>query len=175
MTTQVMNYLLENCPMFAGFSRPELEELVGLVETKHYKPGQTIIEEGQQFQFIWILVEGKCQVVKARPAGGEQELSVLDAGGVFGEMSFFNPAPHSASVRAVTGVEVFRLARDKYDMLLRVGSLAAYKLALNTVAVLSDRLRRMDEWACNRVETGVAAHHEEWREFQSKLYSGWQF
>ena len=98
---------------------------------------------------------------------------MLDAGGVFGEMSFFNPAPHSASVRAVTGVEVFRLARDKYDMLLRVGSLAAYKLALNTVAVLSDRLRRMDEWACNRVETGEATHHEARREFQSKLPSGW--
>ena len=175
MTAQVMDRLLDNCPMFRGFTRPELEEIVGLVETKQYTPGQTIIEEGQQFQFIWILMQGKCQVVKNRPAGGEQELSVLDPGGVFGEMSFFNPAPHSATVRATTDVEVFRLSRDKYDMLLRVGSLAAYKLALNTVGVLSDRLRRMDEWACNRVETGVAAHHEEWLDFQSKLYSGWQF
>lgn len=176
MPASVTDHALANCPLFRGFSVAERQELLGLVELKTYAPGETILHEGQSFQFIWVLIKGRCQVVKSRKDGGEHELSVLDQCGVFGEMSFFCPAPHSASVRALTDVEVGRLSREKYDMLLRIGSIAAYKLAFNTVGVLTERLRAMDDWACNRADQQESAeHHEEWRDFQSKLYSGWQF
>ena len=83
---------------------------------------------------------------------------------------------HSASVRALSEVEVVRLPREKYDLLLRGGSLAAYKLAFNTMGVLVERLRRMDDWIADRMERNNAPeHHEEWMDFQSKLYTGWTF
>jgi CRP-like cAMP-binding protein len=91
-------------------------------------------------------------------------------------MSFFNPAPHSASVRALSQVDVMQLPRDKYDHLMRSGSLAAYKLAFNTMGVLIERLRRMDDWIAERLErNNAAAHKEDWMDFQSKLYTGWTF
>ena len=61
-------------------------------------------------------------------------------------MSFFSPAPHSASVRAVTPLRVLRIERSKYDDLVKEACPGAYKLACNVVACLADRLRRMDEW-----------------------------
>ena len=69
-----------------------------------------------------------------------------------------------------------RITRDKYELLLRDGSLAAYKLAFNTMGVLIERLRRMDESIAERLErNNAAAHKEEWMDFQSKLYTGWTF
>jgi CRP/FNR family transcriptional regulator, cyclic AMP receptor protein len=168
--------LLARCPLFRGMSPPGRLELLGLFETRRYAPAETIIVEGESFQWIWILVSGNCQVFKKSEAGHEQELARLEPCDVFGEMSFFQPAPHSASVRALTEVEVMRLSRDKYDMLLRIGSLAAYKLAFNSIPVLIERLRKMDEWVCRRFEKEIAPQQrEEWADFQSKLYSGWQF
>ena len=176
MPARELERLLENCPLFRGFSVAEKQEVLGLAETRSYSQGEVILNEGQSFQFLWLVLKGRCQVVKSLKDGGDHELSILEPCSVFGEMSFFSPAPHSASVRALTEVEVGRLPRERYDMLLRIGSIAAYKLAFNMVGVLADRLRTMDDWACTRADLPNGAdHREEWREFQSKLYSGWQF
>ncbi len=176
MATRDLDQNLASCPLFRSFSSSERLEILGLLELQTFKPGETIIHESQSLQFIWFLVSGQCQVIKIRDGGGEHELSVLETGGVFGEMSFFQPAPHSASVRAVGAVEVGRLPREKYDMLLRIGSLAAYKLAFNTVGVLSERLRKMDSMICDLLhKTNPPQQHAEWRDFQAKLYSGWDF
>lgn len=167
---------LLQCPLFRGMTPVEREEIIGLLEPQSFEPGQPILAEGPTLQCLWILLKGTVRVVKGRTNGQPQELSTLEPVSVFGEMSFFAPAPHSASVQAVTAVEVCRLSRERYDMLLKVGSLSAYKLAYNSVSVLSERLRRMDELAGSLSE-GLPAttHREELREFQSKLYSGWQF
>ena len=176
MSSATIDFALQQCPLFHGVSAAEREEIHGLFEHRRYQPGDVILKEGESVQLISILLKGRCQVVKSRKSGGEQELSVLEPCGVFGEMSFFHPAPHSASVRALTDVEVSGLSRERFDMLLRVGSIAAYKLAFNTVGVLADRLRKMDEWTCNLIESGNgASHRQEWHDFQSKLYSGWKF
>ncbi len=176
MPAALSDNTLAKCTLFRGMNAAERQELQGLLDGKVYPPGAMILEEGESFQHICIVLNGRCQVVKKAKSGEEKELWVLEPGGVFGEMSFFNPAPHSASVRALSQVDVMRLPRDKYDHLLRGGSLAAYKLAFNTMGVLIERLRRMDDWIAERFERNNApAHKEEWMDFQSKLYTGWTF
>ena len=81
---------------------PERHELIAMLENKSYTPGEMIQAEGESFQHIWIVLKGRCQVVKKTKLGEDKELTVLEPCGVFGEMSFFNPGPHSASVRALT-------------------------------------------------------------------------
>jgi CRP-like cAMP-binding protein len=176
MATGVSDAALARHPLFRGMSPAERQELLGMLEWKTYGPDEMIQTEGESFQYLWIVLQGKCRIAKKLKSGDERELSVLDSGGVFGEMSFFNPAPHSASVRALTEVELARLSREKYDILVRIGSSAAHKLAFNTIAVLIERVRRMDEWIAERLDgTSVAEHREEWKDFQSKLYTGWTF
>ncbi len=176
MLTEVSDTTFAQCPLFKGMSTSERQELVSALEGKSYRAGDMILAEGETFQYVWIVVKGRCQVVKRAKEGVEKELWILEPCGVFGEMSFFNPGPHSASVRALSEVDVVRLPRPKYDQLLQNGSLAAYKLAFNTMGVLIERLRRMDDWIAQRMERNNAPeHHEEWKEFQSKLYTGWTF
>lgn len=175
MAQSLSDATMAKCPLFRGMTPPEREELAGLLDASAYAPGDLILAEGDSIQRMWILLSGEVRVTKKSTSGAEQELSMLEPFGVFGEMSFFHPAPHSASVRAVTPVETACLSRARYDMLLRVGSFAAYKLAFNTMSVLIERLRRMDGWVAERMEASSNHHREEWSDFQSKLYTGWQF
>ena len=167
---------LSKCSLFRGMSPGERQELLAMLEPKSYPPGSSIFAEGESVQFIWIVLRGRCRVFKKAAAGEEAELGIIEPYGIFGEMSFFNPAPHSASIRALSEVEVVRLPRDKYDLLLHNGSLAAYKVAFNTMGVLIERIRRMDDTFTDRLQRNNAPEHrDEWREFQSKLYTGWSF
>jgi len=157
-------------------STEERQQVWEFVELEKYPANEIIIREGRSTQCLWIITKGRCQVFKNTRYGGEQELAVLDEYKVFGEMSFLNPAPHSATVRALTDVEVVRLNRDRYDRLLEIAPMAALKLAFNMVGVLAERLRTMDEWTCELVEKSDSGkHRDEWRDFRAKLYSEWQF
>ena len=176
MMEAVSDKILAKCPLFRGMTPAERQELAGLLDSGTYAPGDVILTEGDCVQRMWILLSGQCRVTKKTTTGAEHELSVLEPFGTFGEMSFFQPAPHSATVRALTPVETVCLSRARYDMLLRVGSFAAYKLAFNTMGTLIERLRKMDEWVASRIEqSNNGAHREEWADFHSKLYTGWQF
>ena len=167
---------LAKCSLFRGMSAPERQELLALLEPKSYSPGSSIFAEGESIQYIWIVLRGRCQVMKKAQSGEEAELGVIEPYGIFGDMSFFHPAPHSASIRALSEVEVVRLPRDKYDQLLRNGSLAAYKLAFNAIGVLIERIRHMDDCMADRLQRNNAPEHrDEWKEFQAKLYTGWSF
>jgi hypothetical protein len=47
---------------------------------------------------------------------------------------------------------------------------------VSVLAVMAQRIRRMDDWICNFVERPEAAdHREEWHDFRAKLYADWQF
>ncbi|MBS0262270.1 MAG: cyclic nucleotide-binding domain-containing protein [Planctomycetes bacterium] len=159
-----------------GMSTGELQELLGMFEVTTYLPAEWIQIEGESSLRLCVVLKGRCRITKKTKSGQEQELSVLEPHGIFGEMSFFNPAPHSASVQALTEVELAGIRRDRFDILTRVGSTAAQKLAFNMLAVLIERLRAMDAWIADRIEHSQAhQHQEEWLDFQRKLYTGWTF
>ena len=168
--------IIARSPLLKQMTSKERERFFSLIERNTYPKGETILREGRSIQMLWIIVDGQCEVLKETRNGGDQQLAVLEPGAIFGEMSFFDAAPHSASVRALTDVEVLRLSRQKFDELQKMCPEAAYRIALATAEILAARLRKMDEWICELVERPDGAHHrEEWREFRAKLYSDWKF
>ncbi|MBW3543122.1 MAG: cyclic nucleotide-binding domain-containing protein [Planctomycetes bacterium] len=175
MTTHAES-VLADCPLFTGLESAERDEILAAMERETHAAGELILREGRSIQILWIITRGRCEVLKSMTSGGHQQLAVLEPGAVFGEMSFFHPAPHSASIRTLTEVEVLRLSREKYDQLACDGSIVGYRMASNAGRVLAERLRRMDEWVCEMVaRPGGETHRDEWREFQKKLYTEWQF
>lgn len=165
------------CPLFWELDQAEFEEVRRRLIAETYPKNEVILREGKSFQVLWIIARGECEVFKMVRPDVEQRLTVLDAGSVFGEVSFFQPAPHSASIRALTEVEVMRLPREQFSELEVVSPTAVKKMLTNTVRVLAERLRRMDTWTCELFERpdGPEHHRKEWRDFRSKLYTDWHF
>jgi len=165
-----------SCPIFQGFTVDEYEQVLALLEQEAYAKGDVIIDEGKSKQDLWIVVKGSCEVVKMNKSKVQKQLATLETGAVFGEMSFFQMAPHSATVRALTAVKVMRLTREKFEQLQAGCPTAANKIAVSVLAVMAQRIRSMDEWICSFVERPEAAgHREEWHDFRAKLYADWQF
>lgn len=167
---------LTRFPIFSDFSQSEREQIKPLLDCCAFPKGEVILREGNSTQFLWIVAGGQCEVFKTNGNGAEQQLALLEPGAVFGEMSFFEPAPHSASVRTVSDCEVMRISPDKFDLLQKQCPEAAYKLARRIISVLAQRLRKMDVWTADLVDRPeTARQREEWLEFRAKLYSDWQF
>lgn len=168
---------LRNCSIFQDLTAAERRQVLELSQFETFDKGEVILREGRSIQILWVVLRGQCEVVKSTRSGGEQSLAQLEPMAVFGEMSFFNPAPHSASIRAMVDVETMLMTREAYDTLMSSAPAAAYKIAFSTMKVLAERLRKMDEWTCGLVEGSGASseHRQEWHEFRSKLYSDWQF
>lgn len=169
---------LGQTPAFRNFNESECRQMIEIAQEKTFAPGAKVIEQGKTSQSLWILLEGKCEVVKDSQRDGAVPLAELEPFSLFGEMSFFSPAPHSANVIARTPVKLLSIARAAYDDLIRDGVQAAYKLAYNIVESVANRLRRMDEWIAELSSGGEKRaegeeKQPEWREFRDKLFNGW--
>jgi len=163
------------CPLFEAMTPDELDAVFRLMKSEDFAAGGEILTEGLTYQSLWIIVSGRCEVVKGSAGARPNRLAVLETGAVFGEMSFLESAPHSASVRALSDVDTMRLTRAGYEQLCVECPAAADKMARSLIVILSARLRRMDEWTCGLVQnSGNERHHAEWHEFRAKLYGGLQ-
>lgn len=170
---------LKRVPILAGLSAAQLRHLAELAEIEDFRAGELILEQGQMSQNLWIVLEGKCEIVK-RLSGQSNTaeptmLAVIEPNGHFGEMSFFQSAPHSASVRAQTDVRVYRLGRGRFEELVTLEPSAAYQLAFNTIESLAERVRRTSEWVAELMAANVAGPQvPEWRELRRKMFhDGW--
>lgn len=178
----VSSATLKSIALLRGFNESEYHQIIEIATTANFGPGDVILEQGETSQTLWILLEGKCEVTRRKPDDPAAEplvLTTLEPYSHFGEMSFFHPAPHSASVRAQSPVLLLKITRTAFDDLIAEGVTAGYKLAYNVVGGLAERLRRMDEWitALNHNEPPATPSRvqppAEWARFRDKLFNGW--
>ncbi len=57
--------LIKAQPCFSSFTNKEVEILAGLLIEKHFRAGMTIVTEGDPVDCIYLIVEGKADVVHA--------------------------------------------------------------------------------------------------------------
>jgi CRP/FNR family cyclic AMP-dependent transcriptional regulator len=178
MTTDIAPSTLSRIPLFRHLNESEMRQVLEVVETRQFAPGDYIIRQGDESRDLWILLEGQCEVLHHADTstGVKQEpivLARLEAYNHFGEMSFFHAAPHSADVRARSAVKLLQLTHAEFADMINEGVWAAFKLSHNVVQEMAERLRRMNDWV-----TELANHHtespseSEWTRFRSKLFNG---
>src|SRR3989441_11400900 len=80
--------------------------------------GAVIVREGEPADALYVLTSGRARVVKRGDNGDEVPLNVLRAGDVFGEMALLERTTRTATVRASSDVEVWRLDPAVFDELL---------------------------------------------------------
>ena len=79
-----------------------------------YAPGASIIKEGEEGDEAYIVVEGRCRVVK-EIEGERTELRIMGEGEAFGEVALFADQRRTASVEAVGDVKLMIISRRQLD------------------------------------------------------------
>ena len=166
---------LRAIPLLTTCGVSDQAQVERLADRRSFEMGDDILHEGVEDPALWILLSGECEVVKAAGTGERQQLATLEPGDIFGEMSFLNPAPHSATVRALSDVEAARITPEAFSELREECPSSAYCILMNLVTLLAERLRQMDERICQVIEHSPDERQQEWHDFRARLFAGWDF
>ena len=84
-----------------------------------YKPGEIIIKQGDEGDYFYVIVKGRCAVTRETPLNKEGiKLAELGIGDTFGEEALISDAKRNASVAMVTEGALMRLAKQDFRTLL---------------------------------------------------------
>lgn len=78
---------------------------------KRFEKGQVLIRENEISRKMFVLKSGKVRVYKTY-MGQKITIAILAEGEIFGELSFFDGQPRSATVEAITNVDCFVIDSD---------------------------------------------------------------
>jgi CRP-like cAMP-binding protein len=127
--------LLRAIPLFGVLELPAAERLAAALERRTFPEGTVVITEGDPGDCVYLVAEGELEVWhNGRPSGG------LVRGDVFGEIALTQNVPRTATVLAVTYVELYAIDREPF--IAAVGPSAA--ALLEAQALASERLPRLD-------------------------------
>jgi MFS family permease len=101
--------VLRGLPIFAPLSLAALEHVAaGLTETR-YAAAATIVREGDPGDAFFVVTDGTAEVIERG-----QHQADLETGASFGEIALIRGVPSPATLRATTGVTVYRLASSDF-------------------------------------------------------------
>jgi len=130
---------------FKNFTNEEVNSLVKLMIPVTYGDGEVIVKEGEVSHVLMLIIKGRAKVVKNIDEHNQKILSILEAGDIFGEMSFFETAPHNASVIAHTSVSVLALSKADFEAFIEKYPKTAFKILIRIIQVCSQRIRNLNE------------------------------
>ena len=101
--------VLASVPIFAPLPGGSLEHLAGRLVPMRLDPGTMIVREGDAGDRFYIVADGEVQISESG-----KPLSILGAGGYFGEIALLRDVPRTATVTAKTPVVLYALDREDF-------------------------------------------------------------
>jgi len=95
---------------FRSFTDSEIWEVIRAATWEHHAGGDRVISEGSLEQSFFIIVSGKVSVYK-----GAQVLGTLIAGDCFGEMGYLSKEMRSATIMALTDLELVKVDATRME------------------------------------------------------------
>ncbi len=109
-----------------------------------YAEGDIVIRQDEPATTVFLIIAGRCDVVRTTMSGQEKQLAILGPGDVFGELALVPEGRRTAMVRALDAVEVAVLDREKLQRDL-AGNLWLGRLLPTLVNRVLDKDRRLTE------------------------------
>lgn len=110
--------LLKKLYLFKDLSAAELELVTGAVSTINCGPGDEVFSQGDKARSLFIIQSGTIKIHQLAEGGESVEVTRIGAGSHFGEMSFLDGEPRSASATAVEQSEIIVIDYDKLSMIM---------------------------------------------------------
>jgi cAMP-dependent protein kinase regulator len=106
---------LKNLPIFRGLQKTELINSSCFFRRLTFSQNKEIISEGDEGNFLYILITGACKVIK-----NQSEVSTLKPGSVFGELSLLTNQKRKTTVKTVTQSTLYTLDKLSFKSIFSV-------------------------------------------------------
>jgi len=118
--------------------------LLGLVEQKDYKKGDMILEEGQEPEGLFILKTGSV-ALEHQKNGQQTRIAKLEEGSQFGDMSLFDQATASVSIKALEACSLYLFSKKSMTYMMEYRQSLSNDIMLNTIRSLAQAIRQMND------------------------------
>lgn len=138
---------LRHVDWLRGLNDNELRLLVPTVAVRQFGAGEMLIRAGEQGDSMFIVRRGTAEVFAHTADGQTRHIANYTRGDFTGEMALMTGDPRSASVRAVTDLEVIEMDREGFTRLFKEHPDAAADIG-NIIAERNrDRLEKLSSGA----------------------------
>ena len=93
---------IQDIPMFSSLSKTFHKELRNNMHMKRYSKNSIVFYEGDESDYLYILLEGKIRLYKTSPKGSEIQIKRMDAPSTIGEYACFEKKPFPASCEFIS-------------------------------------------------------------------------
>jgi CRP/FNR family cyclic AMP-dependent transcriptional regulator len=135
--------IIASFPDFGDLAKDEIKALATLAEEEHYKPGDYIFYEGESATNLYLLLEGKVEMLMNTNIDGTQRELVMTVGPgeIFSWSSLVEPYQLTASARCTTPVHAVSIIATGVRALMTMHCPLGYRLMHKSCQVASSRLR----------------------------------
>jgi CRP/FNR family transcriptional regulator, cyclic AMP receptor protein len=133
-------------------SDEEWAALLKHTRRRSFSPGDAVVTAGAPDRSIYIVIHGRLDVLITHGRRGYRRVAVIGAGGVIGELSFFDGGGRSALVRAATSADLAELSPAEFDAFALANPTLARKLLMDLGRILAKRLRTAQQTASTAEE-----------------------
>jgi hypothetical protein len=107
--------LLAKCDLLRHLPPEEIEQILPYVRTRQLPLGEILFRIGDSGDALYIVAQGKVEVLEA---GADRPIAELGEGHAFGEMALLSGGVRTATIRAATDVELLEISKDDFTKLV---------------------------------------------------------
>ncbi|MDR0273114.1 MAG: Crp/Fnr family transcriptional regulator [Clostridiales bacterium] len=135
-------FRLKNPEIFACLTKPKI-----------YEKDQIIYTQGDEADYVYILISGKIRIYVGSPNGSEKILAVFSGGSLFGKSAFFDNLPRASSAKALKKSGIILI--DKSMMTDIIGNHPQFALDMleylsKTIRVFSNQIENISFFAADK-------------------------
>ncbi len=136
--------MIQNSPLGSELSPEQCDKLAEVVAVLCLRDGDYLLEEGHQDETLYVIVDGRLEVVKCAALDDCISLQLLRQGDMAGELGFIDGQSHSAGLRALSNCTVFSLDRTTLESFIGSDPDLVYKVMRAIIRTVHVILRNMN-------------------------------
>lgn len=142
---------LHNVQLFSEVEKHVLEKYEKICSWEHYSPNTSIIEQTDETQDVYFIVEGQVRVANSSSSGKEVTLEILNVGQCFGELAAIDHSPRSSTVTSIEPTYVAIMSSNEFIKAIEENPTIALKL----IRMMTSVIRTSSERIVNLVTLGA--------------------
>ena len=123
--------MLHQVYMFSELEPSDAHLLTERTHTRNYPANSILINEGDQTDSLYVILDGEVKVYASDESGKEVILNILGPGEYFGELALVDDSPRSASVMTLKPTKVMIISKQSFKQCLAENSELAFNLIRN--------------------------------------------
>ncbi|MEW5814869.1 MAG: GGDEF domain-containing protein [Spirochaetota bacterium] len=148
---------LKRIDIFSNLDTEELRVIFSLMYQTEIQGGKILFHEGDAGDKLFIVASGKVAISVKLPDGSDLDITEINAGNFFGEMSIFENAPRSATCYTKEDSVLFSLQDSNFFDLMRMQPATAIKIMHRMLNITVQRLQRTGAFLSDMVTWGESA------------------